>query len=124
LDVGSNGAKPLEFPKSDWVAELCWNLTEEHKTSAPAGTQTGGRVTKHSQLESELHSYVSKNPGCSVGELADNVSLPWGKGAPAKARLLDDIRKGRIKGLQVNKSNRTWWVYPEGMDIYTGRMVS
>lgn len=108
----SNLPRLVERPKLDWRIGKSFNLTEAHKEGkAPAGTQTGERVSKAQEVRDDVLAFVTENPGCSVATIVSNVSLPLGRTTRAHDELVKQLRAGDVPGVWVTKGNGVWWAH-------------
>jgi hypothetical protein len=80
---------------------LLVSLRPEHKTSALAGSNSGGQWTSFKETGAKLASYVAEHPGAKLGEALAEIQHHYGSKASAHASLAKMIKKGLVPGVYL-----------------------
>lgn len=81
------------------------HLREEHKTWKRPGETGGGYYTAFASTKMRLLDYISKNPGCTMGEILAHIEYHYATERSARSSLHNYIMKGVIPGVRVEGGN-------------------
>jgi len=99
-------------PWLEWTA--C--LSEQHKTHALAGSQSGGRYTPFRGTVEALEEFVKENPGCTLKAAIDGIKHHYGCAATARSCIAHWIRSGVISTVEwrevAGTQRRVLWLTP------------
>jgi hypothetical protein len=71
------------------VKQYLSQLTELHKTYAPAGSQSGHHLTPYKQTMMDVRRFIEHHPGCTVKDIfSDLGSLHYSSAASFKGNLI------------------------------------
>jgi len=87
-------------------------LTEEHKTFSKAGSKGGGYLTPYSQTMSRVKKFVENNPGCTIGEIFENLGkCHYASPASFKGNLLSALMSFEKEWCRVDISCKPYKIY-------------
>lgn len=95
-----------------FASELLHILTDEHKTFAQAGTDTGKRWTPFRQTCELLRKEVESKPGISLKDAIDSFRTHYSDAQSARSSLKHWIEAGKVDGVRLVRDGRRLLLYP------------
>jgi hypothetical protein len=119
--LARHGALELLNPKvirSHWSRrkDTLNMLMDAHKDYAEAGNPNGKKLTPFGITSNEVVRHVSRNPGCTIKEVLDNIYTHYSSRACASGAILSWISKGVIPGIKKVREGRVTKLYLQGND--------
>lgn len=86
-------------------------LVEQQKNYANAGNSDGRYWTPFKETCKNITNYITKNPGCTIKELIDNINHHYHSSSTAKSSINAWIREGIINNIRREKSGQSYRLY-------------
>lgn len=101
-----------DFNRKALADRLRVDLTERHKTYAPAGNAAGRRYTPFRRTCESVAAAVRERPGLLLKELLDSVPTHYLNRASARTCLPRWVREGLVDGVRMERDGRFLRLYP------------
>jgi len=103
---------PLMYRKRNMVKRFSSELTELHKTFAPAGSSSGQHLTPYKLTIMEVKKIVQINPGCTIKDLyAELGKMHYASEASFKGTLLKSLIDFEKDWCKVDMSTRPFKLF-------------
>lgn len=92
-------------------------LTELHKTFAPAGSQSGHHLTPYKQTMMDVRRFIEAHPGCTVKNIFDDLgSMHYSSVASFKGNLVKALAQFE-PWCKIDKSTKPFRLFVDGTHI-------
>lgn len=120
IEVGFSGVvervpAPVFCRRVDFDRRWIGQLTDLHKTFAPAGSQSGHHLTPYKRTMMEVRQFVEAHPGCTVKDLFEKYGpMHYASKESFKGNIVKCLMHFEKDWCNVDTSKKPFRIFPSG----------